>query len=100
MRKSMYSADIVSLSTRALAMRGSLSPDFRTARREGEMGYYRLYMMTGSGGHIQAFHEIEAPDDAEAVRVASTHCGPQPLELWCRNRKVRSFAAETASAAG
>ena len=62
------------------------------------MGYYRLYMMTGSGGHIQAVQEIDAPDDAEAVRIAAERSGPQPLELWCSNRKVKSFGAETVSA--
>ena len=64
------------------------------------MAYYRLYMMTGSGGHIQAVQEIDAPDDAEAVRIAAERSGPQPLELWCRNRKVRSFEAESASVTG
>ena len=64
------------------------------------MGYYRLYMMTASGGHIQAVQEIDAPDDAEAVRMAAERSGPQPLELWCRTRKVKSFEADTVSASG
>jgi hypothetical protein len=57
-------------------------------------------MMTGTGGHIQGFQEIEAADDIEAVRIAGGHAGPQPLELWCRNRKVKSFEAECATASG
>ncbi len=58
------------------------------------MDYYRLYTMNRSSGHIESFDEIEAADDAEAVRLAAGHVGAQPLELWCRNRKVRRFEPE------
>lgn len=63
------------------------------------MAYYRLYMLSRSSGHITAFQEIEAVDDVEAVRIASLQVGPQPLELWCRNRKVKRFEAEAPVAA-
>ncbi len=55
------------------------------------MAYYRLYMMSLSSGRIEAFEEIEAVDDVQAVRIAARRVGVQPLELWCRNRKVKSF---------
>ncbi|MDP9414958.1 MAG: hypothetical protein M3Q08_12935 [Pseudomonadota bacterium] len=58
------------------------------------MSYYRLYVMNRSSGHIESFDEIEAADDAEAVRLAARQAGTQPLELWCRNRKVRRFETE------
>ncbi len=58
------------------------------------MSYYRLYVMNRSSGHIESFDEIEAADDAEAVRLAGRQAGTQPLELWCRNRKVRRFETE------
>jgi hypothetical protein len=58
------------------------------------VGYYRLYLLDGQGGRFVGFEEIEAADDAEAVRIAGRHEGPQPLELWCGKRKVKSFAAK------
>ena len=64
------------------------------------MVYYRLYLLSGPGGRFVGFEEIEAPDDFEAVRAAQSFAGPQPLELWCGKRKVKSFpAADAASAA-
>lgn len=57
------------------------------------MGYYRLYMLSRSDGRFVGFEEIEAADDLAAVNVAEAHAGPQPLELWCGKRKVKSFPA-------
>lgn len=57
------------------------------------MAYYRLYLLAGAGGRFVGFEEIEAVDDVEAVRIAETHIGPKPLELWCGKRKVRDFPA-------
>ena len=57
------------------------------------MGYYRLYLLSGAEGRFVGIKEIEASDDVEAVRLAQGHVGPQPLELWCGKRKVRSFPA-------
>ena len=58
------------------------------------MAYYRLYMMSVGTGRIEAVQEIEALDDVEAVRIAAAEAGAQPLELWCRNRKVKRFEVE------
>lgn len=57
------------------------------------MAYYRLYLLSGPDGRFVGFEEFDATDDLEAVRLAATHCGPQPLELWCGKRKVKSFPA-------
>ncbi len=57
------------------------------------MAYYRLYVLAGPGGRFVGFEEIEAIDDVEAVRIAETHVGPKPLELWCGERKVSEFSA-------
>ncbi len=58
---------------------------------ETGVAYYRLYMMSRTGEHIASVQEIEAVDDLEAIRIAAREAGPQPLELWCRNRKVKRF---------
>ncbi len=57
------------------------------------MAYYRLYRLSVPAGKFVGFEEIEAADDAEAVRQAEAYLGRQPLELWCGKRKVKSFAA-------
>ena len=56
------------------------------------MAYYRLYRLAHPGGKFVGFEEIEAEDDAAAVRQAETFAGRQALELWCGKRKVKSFA--------
>lgn len=57
------------------------------------MAYYRLYLLGNPDGRFVGFEEIEAADDVEAIRQAERHLGPQPLELWCGKRKVKSFPA-------
>ena len=56
------------------------------------MAYYRLYRLAEPGGKFVGFEEIEAEDDAGAVRQADAFVGRQALELWCGKRKVKSFA--------
>ena len=60
----------------------------------GCVSYYRLYLLDSSDGRFVGFEEIEAADDVEAVRIAERHEGPQPLELWCGKKKVKSFPAK------
>ena len=57
------------------------------------MGYYRLYFMNRSNGHIERFEEFDAADDSSAVSIADGHIGDQPLELWSGHRKVQRFEA-------
>ena len=64
-----------------------------SGRAGDPVGYYRLYLLAEPGGKFIGFEELEAEDDAEAVRVAEGHVGAQALELWCGKRKVRTFAA-------
>lgn len=52
--------------------------------------YYRLYLLSEVGDHFVAFEEIEAPDDVEAVRLATEKADGRPHELWCRKRKVHA----------
>lgn len=61
----------------------------------GQMAYYRLYMLSGPDGRFVGFEEIEAPDDAEALRHAARFIGERPLELWCGSRKVQVLAARS-----
>ena len=63
----------------------------------GDVVYYRLYRLSESDGRFVGFEEIEADDDVEAVRAAEAHFGPQPLELWCGKRRVKSFPAAGAT---
>ena len=49
------------------------------------MPYYRLYFLNGS--HIERARQIEAPDDADAIRQAKAHEGSHSLELWCGRRQ-------------
>jgi hypothetical protein len=49
-------------------------------------------------GRFVGFEEIQADDDAEALRRAEAFVGERPLELWCGSRKVSSIPAATARA--
>ena len=69
-------------------------------RGESGVAYYRLYMIGGVEGRFIGFEEIEALDDVEAARLAETHLGKHPMELWCGKRKVRSYPAAGGSAGG
>lgn len=64
-----------------------------SGRAGDRLAYYRLYLLSNPEGRFVGFEEMEADDDVEAVRLAERFVGPQPLELWCGKRKVKSFAA-------
>jgi hypothetical protein len=57
------------------------------------MAYYRLYRLAEPDGKFVGFEEIEADDDADALRQSEAFVGRQALELWCGKRKVKSFLA-------
>ncbi|HUG45556.1 MAG TPA: hypothetical protein VMK31_03465 [Sphingomicrobium sp.] len=52
---------------------------------------YRLSFINPNTGQVDREREIEAADDVDAVRL-SRRSDHRPLELWCENRKIRSFA--------
>jgi hypothetical protein len=57
----------------------------------GNMPYYRLYFISPRSGGIHRFEEVEAADDVDAVRLAGERVGREPMELWCRGRRVKCF---------
>lgn len=63
------------------------------------MPYYRLYFMRPATSHIERFADFHAPNDEVAILLARDHEGPQPLELWCGQRKVKRLdpAGDTAA---
>jgi len=58
------------------------------------VGYYRLYLLDGPKGRFVGFEEIEAEDDAEALRIAGGLSAGHARELWCGKRKVKTLAAK------
>ncbi len=62
------------------------------------MGYYRLYHLRDN--HIVGADELEARDDLEALRQAHERFNGSPTELWCRNRKIKTFLATDKGATG
>jgi hypothetical protein len=58
------------------------------------MVLYRLCFINPNTGQVDREREIEANDDVDAVHIAgeSNH---RPLEVWCRDRKVRRLSEAT-----
>jgi hypothetical protein len=56
------------------------------------MVLYRLCFMNPNTGHIDREREIDGSDDVDAVHIAA-ESDHRPLELWCGERKVRTFPA-------
>ena len=57
------------------------------------MAYYRLYFMDPEKGTIRTVEELDMAGDDEAIAHAEGRVGANPLELWCRHRRVRQFPA-------
>ena len=53
---------------------------------------YRLCFINPRTGQVDREREIDAAEDVDAVHAArgSDH---RPLEVWCGDRRVRTFAA-------
>ncbi|HEX2804239.1 MAG TPA: hypothetical protein VHN55_09720 [Sphingomicrobium sp.] len=60
---------------------------------------YRLCFINPKTNQIDRERDIEAADDVDAAHVAS-ESDHRPLELWCGDRKVRTFSADNLAAAG
>ena len=54
---------------------------------------YRLYVLDPVDGRIRSFHEIDARNDAAAVKSAKRSRCIGPVVLWSRERKVQQWEA-------
>ena len=58
-------------------------------------GYqYRLYFLDGAG-HISKSHEFFAANEDAAIRIAEGWREGRAMELWSRDRKVKSWRPNT-----
>lgn len=56
--------------------------------------HYRLYFLGGTG-HISRSHEFFAKDDEAAIKTAKAWRDGSAVELWCKDRKVWSWNADS-----
>ncbi len=63
------------------------------------MLFYRLDTFKAVGGQPIASNRISALDDVEAVRLARSMHEGHAMELWCGDRRVKSFPAPEAEMA-
>ena len=54
------------------------------------MADYRLYLLDPEG-RISRSIELQRETDAEALREAASHAHTHGMELWQRDRRVRTF---------
>jgi hypothetical protein len=59
------------------------------------MLFYRLYFRDREG-HIDGVLEIEAHDDAQAVRMADRMCQGEKRELWHDSNLLKQWDGRTA----
>lgn len=59
---------------------------------------YRLYVLDNFDGRIRSFHEINANDDAAAVKVAERSRGNWPMVLWSGACRVQKWEGLSVSA--
>ena len=57
------------------------------------MLFYRLDTLKAEGGQPIVSERISALDDVEAVRLAKTMDEGHPMELWCGDRRVKTFSS-------
>lgn len=57
------------------------------------MLYYRLYYFDGFSGHIDHFREFEAEGDVAAIALAEGWSIGAAMELWNRERRLKSWEA-------
>ena len=61
------------------------------------MAHYRLYCI-GSDGRFFRCEEIQAADDADAIRQSLALRGAYAAELWCGDRMVTAFRSAASAA--
>ena len=59
---------------------------------------YRLYVLDNFDGRIRSFHEIDADDDAAAVKAAERSRGNWPMVLWSGACRVQKWEGLSVSA--
>lgn len=59
------------------------------------MPYYRLYFLDGDSSHIVERREFEAADDAAAATICESWQTLGPMELWCRDRRIRHWVGRS-----
>jgi hypothetical protein len=52
---------------------------------------YRLYFLDGFTGRVDHSREFEAESDDSAIAIAEQWQKLSAMELWCQQRKVRSW---------
>lgn len=52
------------------------------------MSHYRLYFLHAAHGHIEIARDIEASNDAEAIKAAQLLVTHRPIEIWSGTRKI------------
>ncbi len=57
------------------------------------MLFYRLDTFKTVGGQSIGSSRISAADDVEAVRLARSMDEGHPMELWCGDRRVKTFVS-------
>ena len=63
----------------------------RRRRSAESVQQYRLYFLEGVERRFSRSHEFEAKDDEAAISIAQSWLEGRPAELWCRERKVKSW---------
>ena len=63
------------------------------------MLFYRLDTFKTFGSQPIASSRISAVDDVEAVRLAKMLDEGHPMELWCGDRRVKTFPSAPAEVA-
>lgn len=63
------------------------------------MLFYRLDTYKTGGGQPIASERLSALDDVEAVRLARSMDEGHPMELWCGDRRVKTFSSPEIQAA-
>ena len=61
------------------------------------MAHYRFYCIGGDGRFFRS-EEIQAADDADAIRQSRVLRGAHAAELWCGDRMVTSFRSAASAA--
>jgi len=59
------------------------------------MGDYRVYYFD-SAGHICDSQVLTCADDAEAIMAFDERCFDRAMELWCLDRRLKSYVPANA----